>query len=135
MIRAVLDTNVLVSALILRGPTNQLVPLWQEEKFTLVLSKEIISECLRVFAYPKFKLSSEAIRTLVEMEILPFSEPVQIRHIPEVIHKDPSDNIFLACAVEGKCQYLVSGDHHLLDLKSHRGIPIISTAAFLLKLA
>jgi len=44
---------------------------------------------------------------------------------------DPSDNIYLACAVEGHANFIVSGDHHLTDLKTYLGIPIVNPANFL----
>jgi hypothetical protein len=47
------------------------------------------------------------------------------------IKDDPSDNIYLACAVEGKADFIVSGDRHLKDLKSFRQIPIVDPAKFL----
>ena len=50
-----------------------------------------------------------------------------------VISADPTDNIFLECAVAGKADYIISGDKHLLDLKSYQGIPIVKARDFLLK--
>jgi len=129
----VLDTNVVVSALISRGPTGRLVSLWQEKKFVPLVSKEIVEEYLRVLAYPKFRLSLEEIKILIEHQLLPFTQSVTLKQIPAVVHKDPSDDVFLACAVAGKCHYLVSGDQHLLALKNYKDIPIISTGAFLSK--
>ncbi|MBI3313952.1 MAG: putative toxin-antitoxin system toxin component, PIN family [Candidatus Omnitrophica bacterium] len=134
MIRVVLDTNVVVSALILQGPVNRLVELWREEKFRLVVSKAIVNEYLRVLAYPKFQLSTEEVKNLMEQEILPYIHPVEVRDVPDIIHEDPSDNHFLACAKAGNCQYLVSGDKHLLSLKHYAKIPIISVSLFLEKL-
>ena len=48
-----------------------------------------------------------------------------------VISDDPSDNKYLACAHEGEADYIVSGDHHLLDLKSYKGIKILKAKPFL----
>jgi hypothetical protein len=134
VIKAVLDTNIIVSALIMRGQTNQLVEFWQREKFIPIVCKEIMSEYLRVLTYPKFELSTEEIKNLIESQLIPFTQPVVIRDIPEIIHEDPSDNIFLACADAGKCQYLVSGDQHLLVLKHYKKIPIIPVKMFISKL-
>ena len=55
--RVVLDTNVLISALLFSGVASDLVPLWQKEKITVLLSREILEEYLRVLAYPKFQLT------------------------------------------------------------------------------
>lgn len=51
--------------------------------------------------------------------------------VPEVILEDPDDDKFLACAIDGGADYIVSGDHHLLDLGSYEGIPILRPATFL----
>ncbi len=131
MIRAVLDTNVVISALILKGPTNLIADLWHAKKFKWIVSKAIITEYVRVLAYPKFQLELEDVKRLVQIHILPYVTPVKVDAVPQVITEDPSDNIFLACANAGKCDYLVSGDQHLLVLKRYEDIPIVSTAEFL----
>lgn len=133
MIRAVLDTNVIVSALLYRGPTSQLVPLWQSKKVTPLVSKAIVEEHFRVLAYPRFHLSVNEVHALIERQLLPFAQPVHVREVPQVIRADASDDIFLACAVEGKAHYLVSGDRHLLALKRYKGIPILLPAEFISK--
>lgn len=134
MLRAVLDTNVIVSALLFRGATGRLVALWQERKFVLLVSKEIVQEYLRVLAYPRFELSVEEVKGLLERQLLPFATPVKAKEILPVVHEDPSDDIFLACAVAGKADCLVSGDRHLLALTTYQKIPIISPSAFFSKL-
>lgn len=131
LIRAVLDTNVIVSALILEGSVNQLVPLWQQRKFHLIISKAVLNEYLRVLAYPKFQLSSDSIKAILARELFPFVEPVEAVNIPPVIREDPSDDIFLAAAKAGKCHYLVSGDRHLLSLKRYANAAIVSVQSFL----
>lgn len=131
MLRAVLDTNVLISSLLLRVPTAKLVSLWQTERFLPLVSKDIVREYYRVLAYPKFGFSLEEIKVLVERQFLALAEPVETEAIPQVVLEDPSDDMFLACAFFGKAHYLVSGDHHLLNLKSYKRIPIVSVRAFL----
>ena len=95
MIRAVLDTNVVVSALLFSGPPSQLVPAWQSGRLQPVLSAPILDEYIRVLAYPKFKLTSAEIRGLIEEALLPFIETV--RTSPSVIPKlrDPDDAKFI----------------------------------------
>ena len=131
MIRVVLDTNVLISALILRGPTNELVGYWKGSEFTPVVSKAIVGEYLRALAYPKFGLTVDTIKMLMHKEFFPYMEPVQVEEVPEVIHQDPSDNQFLACAKSGACKFIVSGDKHLLALKKYEKIQIITVRNFL----
>lgn len=131
MLRVVLDTNVIVSALLFRGVPSQLVGLWREKRFTPLVSKAMVEEYLRVLAYPRFRLSAEEVKALVECQLLPFAHPVRVRDVPAVIQRDPSDDVFIGCAVAGKAHYVVSGDRHLLDLKKYKAIPIISASEFL----
>ncbi len=131
MIRAVLDTNAIISALLFDGPASRLVPAWQHRRFVLLVSQALLAECVRVLHYPKFRLGPEAIRRLVEQELLPFIAPVKVTRVPRAIRADPADNHALACAVAGHAEVIVSGDHHLLDLGKYRGVSIITVSAFL----
>jgi len=97
----------------------------------LLLSSEVLKEYLRVLSYPKFRLTREEIKSLIEVEVMPFSEPVKIRTRLRIIDEDPSDNKFLELAVDGRADVLVSGDKHLLGLASYEGIEIITVAEFL----
>lgn len=130
VIRAVLDTNVVVSVLLFDGETSRLVPLWQQPRFLPVISRPTLHEYLRVLAYPKFKLTAREVRQAIE-ELLPYSEVVSPKTRLRAIRRDPADNRFLECAVAGKAHYLVSGDADVLSLKSFRGIRIVSVAEFL----
>ncbi len=129
--RVVLDTNVLASALLFTGSSNRLVALWQTGVIELLASGEIIQEYTRVFACPKFKLDEEEALGLLREEVLPFIRPVKATKAPPVVLEDPSDDKFLACAVAGNADAIVSGEKHLLDLGRYRGIAILSIRDFL----
>lgn len=131
-IRVVLDTNVVVSALTGTGVTKQFIALWKEEKIIPLVSKEMADEILRVLTYPKFDLPGNEIQSLFQ-RFLAYAEPVTVKTILPVIPADPTDNVFLACAIEGQAKYLVSGDHHLLDLGHYKTIPIVTVKEFLSK--
>ncbi len=60
-----------------------------------------------------------------------FGALIEVESVENLIPQDPPDNIVLACAVEGGADYLVSGDQHLLDLKQHRRVKIVTSAQFL----
>jgi uncharacterized protein len=77
VIRAVLDTNVVISALLFSGPPSQPVSAWQSSRLRPVVSAQILDEYLRVLAYPRFKLTSGEIRGLIEEELIPFIETVK----------------------------------------------------------
>ena len=130
MIRAVLDTNVVVSALLFEGRSSRLVPLWQQRKFLPIISRAVLEEYLRVLAYPKFELTAEEVKQVVH-EFLPYAEVTSPKARVKVVRRDPADNKFLECAVAGKAQYVVSGDQDLLSLRSFRGIPVVTVSEFL----
>ena len=128
--RVVLDTNVVISALLFSGISSKLVSLWQKGLIAFLLSREILDEYLRVLSYPKFELSEDDIKELIQEEILPYAEVVKPRGRLNVVRRDPSDNKFLECAVAGKARVIISGDKDLLSLGRHRQIQIQSPAQF-----
>ena len=97
----------------------------------MLASADMIREYARVLAYPKFKLAAGDIRSILHEELLPFVTPVKVGSTAKVVAEDPSDDKFLACAVSGKADVLVSGDGHLLKLKAYRRIPIVDLRTFL----
>jgi len=129
--RVVLDTNVLISALLFRGLPSRLIPLWQEGKLTILVSSQILKEYLRVLAYPRFELAAQEIKAIIEIELLPFVEAVKVKSKIRVVAKDPSDDKFLELAVDGKADFLISHDKHLLGLGTFKGIKILSVTEFL----
>jgi hypothetical protein len=130
VIRVVIDTNVVISALLFGGIPGKLLKLWKNEYIKPLISKEIIDEYLKVLAYPKFKLSGEEINYLLYQEILPFFEIITAKHILPIIKEDPDDDKFIRCAQAGKAEIIISGDKHLLALKSYRKIKILSPSEF-----
>jgi len=131
LIRVVLDTNVLVSALLFRGPLNRLINLLEEGRIGLLISRGVFLEYLRVLSYPKFGLDTEEIRGLLENHILPFAEMVNAITMRPVIPEDPDDDKFLALAEAGRADTLISGDRHLLALGRFGKIPIVTARDFL----
>ena len=134
MIRTVLDTNVILSALLFGGPMGALVTAWQTDRFQLLLSRAILEEVLRVLAYPKFRLTNAEIRSLLEEELIPFAETVIIRRQPAVRLRDPDDLAVVACALAGRARYSVTGDADLLSLKRVRRVEVIRPADFMVRL-
>ncbi len=131
MIRAVLDTNVILSGLLFGGRTGSLVRAWQTGRFQLLLSRAILEEVLRVLAYPKFHLTEGEIRGLIEEELVPFAETVIIRRHPVVRLRDPDDLAVVACALTGRARYLVTGDADLLSLERIRQVEVVRPAEFM----
>jgi len=131
VIRVVLDTNVLVSALLFGGVLNRLVAKWKTGDVVPVFSQATFDEFRRVLAYPRFDLTESEIRVLIEDEVLPYFDIVETREDIRGACRDPEDDIFLSCAVAAGVDAVVSGDKDLLDMGSFREIPIISVRDFL----
>ena len=132
--RLVIDTNVVVSALLFGGVPGKLVPLWKSGRIRALASKEMIEEYLRVLTYPKFELSEEEINYLLYQEILPYFEIVWTKPGPVIVEEDPSDDMFISCAEAGKANTIISGDQHLLALKSYGKVKILTPSQFLKQL-
>ena len=128
VIYCVIDTNVVISALLFGGTPGVLIELWKKDKIAPLITDEIIAEYIRVLAYPKFKLSEEEIYYIIHQEILPFFNVVKSKPGPSIIKEDPDDDKFIQCAKAGKAKVIISGDRHLLAVKSHQGINILTTA-------
>ena len=130
--RVVLDTNVVVSALLFEaGRLTWIRRAWMAGDLAPLVSPATAAELLRVLAYPKFGLTGDEIETLLG-DFLPFAEVVEP---PEGTDSwpglaDPDDRIFLDLAAAGRASYLVTGDQALLSVSSPRGCRIISPAEF-----
>jgi putative PIN family toxin of toxin-antitoxin system len=129
--RVVLDTNVLISALLFRGESSKLVGLWEKGAIIPVISRETFEEFKKVLAYPKFSLAGEEIKAVIEENILPFFEVVDITDKVAGVCRDPDDEKFLSCAVSASADFIVSGDKDLCDLKSHKSVRIIRLSEFI----
>ncbi len=130
MLKFVLDTNVLVSALISTRGNPALLLDKAAESYTLFISKDILKEFEAVISRDKFDFTDEEINTIIEA-VVSFSEVVNPAIKLDVIKSDPDDNKILECAVACEASYIVSGDRHLLELKEYSGIKIITPKAAL----
>jgi uncharacterized protein len=128
----VIDTNVFISA-VLGGRVGIIVDEWRAEKFTLIVSDAIVHEYLDVIRRPKFKISQRDITAITDF-LFKKAEFVTPLEEVDIIKSDPSDNKFLEAALQGKAEYIVSGDDHLLEQKIFRDIPIITAREFIDKL-
>ena len=129
--RVVLDTSVLISALLFKGELSRLVVQWQMGVFIPVISKETFEELEAVLGYPKFRLSNEEKRLILREEILPFFEVMEVRGKVKGICRDPADDKFIACAVSAGAAFIVTGDKDLVAVKMYRSVKIVSASDFL----
>ncbi len=130
-VRAVLDTNVLISGLCFGGPPGRILRLAVQGKVDLVTSPSLIEELSGVMSLKFPRRQSAVMGTLGELALL--WEIVPSRLLPKlsVVAADPSDDRVLECAMAGRADCVVSGDKHLLGLAEFRGIPILAPARFL----
>ena len=138
MTRVVLDTNLFVSAILSpKGKPARILKMVLDAKLDLVLSPAIIKEVSLVINYGKIrKLLAKRSVTLVKIKntlqkIVKMAIMVSGETDIRLIDRDPSDNMLLACAIEGKVDYIISGDHHLTDIISFEGISIVTPDHFL----
>lgn len=124
MLRIVFDSNVFISALLFDGPPRQVMELAKERKLVLVSSKPIIEETARVlrtkFSWPNHKVN-QFVRQIGRLAEL---------HVPKEelsVVNDSADNRVIECAACGKAHLIISGDKHLLKVKTYKGIPIQKT--------
>ena len=136
MLRAVLDTNVFASSLLNKtGAPARLLGAWQSGDYLLVISPPIIAEIKGVLELPrireKYALTDNDISRLLDLLEKDSVLVPGLSHVNKIIPQDPTDEIFLACALDARADVIVSGDRHLLSLKAFEGIPIMTVKSFL----
>lgn len=132
--RVVADTNILVSGFLWGGPPRRIMDAARTNRIELFTTQVLLEEFEEVLYRPKFAErfrrinrsivqfigDYEALATLVEPEAIDFT-----------VEDDQDDDAVLSCAAAAHAKAIVSGDHHLLELGSFRGIPILTATQFL----
>lgn len=133
MVKVVLDTNVLISGVIASGYSAQILDAARSEEVKMVTSVHMLEEFSDVVSrrrivrkYPEVTENAESLLDFFRA----FAEIVSGMPEEAQVSRDRDDDFVLACAIEGKADYIVSGDPHLLDLKSYKKIPILSPREF-----
>lgn len=129
--KAVLDTNVLISGVIATGVPHKLLVKGFKHEYQIVVSVETLTEFREtLLKYPdRFQMDEDEVQDEVET-IRYFAEFVAPQEDVTAVEADPDDDKFLEAAVAGDVDYLVSGDGHLLSLDSFRGIDIVEPRTF-----
>ncbi|MDZ7699070.1 MAG: putative toxin-antitoxin system toxin component, PIN family [Deltaproteobacteria bacterium] len=131
--KAVLDTNVLISGVLWKGTPFEILKWAEEYRLLIYSSLAILSEVHRVLNYPKLQKYVETEEVLcVDLftKIASLCTVVDIDKVVEGAGHDPDDDKFLSCALSANVDILVSGDNHLLDLKKYHSIRIVTPREF-----
>jgi putative PIN family toxin of toxin-antitoxin system len=131
-LKIVLDTNVYISAAILGRVCEEIVQTCRFSNLQVFISKDIIDEIEDKLSY-KFLWQDEQINLFLE-SIMEFCQIVKVNEKLTYIKDDPDDDKILECAVSADCNFIISGDKHLLKLKSYETMKILNPADFLLML-
>jgi len=132
LIKLVLDSNVILSGIVFGGKPRQILRHVIEGDVELYLSREILNEVLEVlqrkFDYPQAQLLA------IENECIHISTMIEPDLRLDIVEDDEDDNRILECAVASGCGFIISGDHHLLSLRSYQGIEILGVTEFLARI-
>jgi uncharacterized protein len=135
MIRVVLDTNVLVSAHLTRNSkAEKILYLAASGIIEIYLSPQIFPELEATLLSPKLAKIHKDTPKQVRHSIKLLKEFVKISSGAievDVVKADPGDNKIIACAIESQAKFIISGDHHLIDLGEYEDIRIMNPDSFL----
>lgn len=128
--KVVLDTNVLVSGIFYSGPPSVILRAWKQGKFRLVTTLLILEEYRAIATrlgerFPGIDIIRIIDLVLVESELC---RPVSLAH---PVCEDPNDDKFIAAAISGKANIIVSGDKHLLRITGYHGIRVVTPREFI----
>ncbi len=130
MLRVVLDTNVLVSAIISDGKPRELLKKGIANQFIIVTSDLILQELATVLRRPKFKTNEKEIRRTT-LALIRSAHVIKVKSKFAAVKKDPKDDKIINTAYDGNADVIVTGDSHLLNLKSFREIKITTVEKML----
>lgn len=125
MLKIVAGTNVLISATISNGYEYQLLKLVKLKKVDLILSYDILWEFEDVLKRPKFGFSRKQIANAIK-QVKSISTIINPKIRLKAVKEDPDDDKIVECAIEGKADYIISGDKHLLRIREFQRIKIVN---------
>ncbi len=132
--KVVLDTNTWLSAIVWRGEANKIIEAAINKKIEIIITHEILFEIIDVLNRERFhdfiENKKEKIEDLIRV-ILSFSTLIKSKTKIKLIKEDPKDNILLEAASDGKTNYIISYDKHLLNMIEFNKIKIMTPTNFL----
>jgi putative PIN family toxin of toxin-antitoxin system len=136
--QVVADTNIVVSGLLWRGNPRRILDAARDGIIALFTSALLLEELEDVLSREKFAALLEAAKVRAHELVLGYAAlatVIEVEEIEPVILADPDDDSVLACALTVQGGVIVSGDSHLLDLRQHQGIRILTAAELLAELS
>ena len=132
--RVVVDTNVIISALISpAGPPGRIIAAWHRRQITVVVSEAMLVELRDAMHYPRVRrrisMTDEELSTVLD-DLASAATAIDEPDHVAVLVRDPDDAIFVEAAVAGNADYIVTGDRDLLELGSYEGIRVVTPADF-----
>ncbi len=126
--KVILDTNIIISAVGFGGKPREIIQLVLDKKIRAVTSPILMAELDDVVAkrFPKLTIDFTLLKKTMGRKLKLVNPSISLQ-----IVKDDDDNRVLEAAVEGECQYIVTGDKQLLELSSFQGIKILTADQFL----
>jgi len=137
MIRAVVDTNILICSLIKpHGTVGPIIPHLRDGDYTLVYSAPLVDELVAKLSLPriqvKYHVRLEEIEALVALIVLQGERVIPTRKVK--LCRDPKDDMFIEAALAGEAQVVVTGDDDLLTLNKFETVRFVTPRAFLANL-
>ena len=125
MLKVVLDTNVLISAIISDGKSRELLKKGIANQYRIITSDLILKELETVLCRPKFKTRQEEVNRIIHA-LNKTAHVVAVKTTIKAVKKDPQDDMIIETALDGEAQIIVTGDNHLLALERFQDIRIIT---------
>lgn len=128
--KIVLDTNVFISGVFFTGPPYQILEAWRDEKFEILISKEILEEYKRVGESLSIQFPQVNIIPILKFFAIK-AELIDAQPLSWPVCEDLDDDKFFACAIAGKSKLIISGDKHLLKVSGYQGIKVLKPKEFI----
>jgi putative PIN family toxin of toxin-antitoxin system len=133
--RVVLDANQFISAVLVPvGHPAQILQAWREGRFELVVSPPILAEIRHILLYPRLQRKHGWGEKEIDEFLIGITSAATITpgsFFIQAVPDDPTDDKYIACALEARAEYIVSGDKHLTQLESYQNIAIVTPTFFI----
>ena len=126
----VVDTNVFISGVFFTGPPFKILQAWRNQKYSLVVSPDILLEYQRVGEILGKKYSGVDITPMLQL-VLRCGKLYETKPLNESLCEDPTDDKFFECAIASRSKIIISGDKHLLRVSGYRNITVLRPRVFL----